>query len=298
MESIKNILSAPVGSTGALQNTPDTSNEALRRHKACLTCRFLKIKCDGGRICGLYQHHNKDDRCEYAYGMGKSRTRQLEDTLARLEARLQELENLNETPAVALSDPYDGLGVITGTMETTRRVLVSAWNDFIDFGRLDELLVKTGVPGVNLPKVREQKDSPPSPLPLSSPSQDDFDKLSITNVSGDAHHSTTNDNSTTTNSHNVHINITTDSHNNNSNSDCCNNQCANDIDQGKRRRRWSIMKFIHVPIAVPTFFPVMCLPQGFMQWVWDAFSQQWVQSWSAPIVQWFNNTTVPFPYHS
>ncbi|KAF5342757.1 hypothetical protein D9758_017039 [Tetrapyrgos nigripes] len=122
--------------------------------------------------------------------------------------------------------------------------------------------------------------------------------VSITNVSGDAHHSTTNDNSTTTNSHNVHINITTDSHNNNSNPDCCHNQCANDIDQGKRRRRWSITKFIHVPIAVPTFFQVMCLPQGFMQWIWDAFSQQWVQSWWAPVVQWFHNTTVPFPYHS
>ncbi|KAF5372112.1 hypothetical protein D9758_005031 [Tetrapyrgos nigripes] len=81
----------------------------LKRGKACLTCRFLKIKCDGGRpICGPCERHPKDDPCEYADGPGRSRTRQLEETVSRLEARLREYENPNETPAVTLSNPYDG----------------------------------------------------------------------------------------------------------------------------------------------------------------------------------------------
>ncbi|THU95017.1 hypothetical protein K435DRAFT_779167 [Dendrothele bispora CBS 962.96] len=86
---------------------PGTS-KPLKRGKACLTCRFLKIKCDGVRpICGPCERHPKDDPCEYADGPGRSRTKQLEDTVSRLEARLREYENPHETPAVTLSDPYD-----------------------------------------------------------------------------------------------------------------------------------------------------------------------------------------------
>ncbi|KAG6896393.1 hypothetical protein C0992_008602 [Termitomyces sp. T32_za158] len=80
----------------------------LRRGRACLNCRFLKIKCDGAKpLCGPCQKHPKDDDCEYADGPGKSRTKVLEDTVSRLEARLRDLEHPEEsTPSVALHDPY------------------------------------------------------------------------------------------------------------------------------------------------------------------------------------------------
>ncbi|KAF8967602.1 hypothetical protein BDZ97DRAFT_1978162 [Flammula alnicola] len=73
-----------------------------------LSQRFLKIKCDGERpICGPCQAHPRDDECEYADGPGRSRTKVLEDTVSRLEARLLELENPeSSTPSVTLHDPY------------------------------------------------------------------------------------------------------------------------------------------------------------------------------------------------
>ncbi|KAF8069008.1 hypothetical protein FPV67DRAFT_1652372 [Lyophyllum atratum] len=80
----------------------------LRRGRACMNCRFLKIKCDGVKpICGPCRKHPKDDDCEYSDGPGRSRTKVLEDTVSRLEARLHELENPDETtPSVTLHDPY------------------------------------------------------------------------------------------------------------------------------------------------------------------------------------------------
>lgn len=74
-----------------------------------MNCRFLKIKCDGVKpICGPCRRHPKDDECEYSDGPGRSRTKVLEDTVTRLEARLQELENPEATtPSVTLHDPYN-----------------------------------------------------------------------------------------------------------------------------------------------------------------------------------------------
>ncbi|KAF7298363.1 Zn(2)-C6 fungal-type domain-containing protein [Mycena kentingensis (nom. inval.)] len=80
----------------------------LRRGAACMNCRFLKIKCDAVRPqCGPCRRTPKDDPCEYSDGPARSRTKALEDTVQRLEARLHELENpeLN-TPAVSLHNPY------------------------------------------------------------------------------------------------------------------------------------------------------------------------------------------------
>lgn len=80
----------------------------LKRGRACMSCRFLKIKCDGVKpTCGPCRRHPRDDECEYNDGPGRSRTRVLEDTVSRLEARLHELEHPNETtPVVTLHDPY------------------------------------------------------------------------------------------------------------------------------------------------------------------------------------------------
>ncbi|KAF8159477.1 hypothetical protein B0H34DRAFT_405912 [Crassisporium funariophilum] len=72
--------------------------------------RFLKIKCDGKKpICGPCLAHPRDDDCEYSDGPGRSRTKVLEDTVTRLEARLLELEKPeSSTPSVLLHDPYLG----------------------------------------------------------------------------------------------------------------------------------------------------------------------------------------------
>ncbi|KAI5827875.1 hypothetical protein K523DRAFT_308419 [Schizophyllum commune Tattone D] len=79
----------------------------LKRGKACMNCRFLKIKCDGARpVCGPCLKHPKDDECEYD-GPGRSRTKALEEQVHRLESRIQELENPGETtPSVTLHEPY------------------------------------------------------------------------------------------------------------------------------------------------------------------------------------------------
>ncbi|KAF7290019.1 Zn(2)-C6 fungal-type domain-containing protein [Mycena chlorophos] len=83
----------------------------LKRGKACMNCRFLKIKCDGLKpICGPCQRAPRDDECEYADGPTRSRTKALEVTVQRLEARLHELEHPDEsTPSVTLYDPYSSL---------------------------------------------------------------------------------------------------------------------------------------------------------------------------------------------
>ncbi|KAJ3874544.1 hypothetical protein F5051DRAFT_505818 [Lentinula edodes] len=80
----------------------------LKRGKACLTCRFFKIRCDGARpICGPCQRTPKDDPCEYANGPGRSRAQVLQETVCRLEARLREYEHPEETPSMVLSNPYE-----------------------------------------------------------------------------------------------------------------------------------------------------------------------------------------------
>ncbi|KAL4261022.1 Zinc cluster transcription factor 52 [Pleurotus pulmonarius] len=85
-----------------------TSSRPLRRGKACVNCRFLKIKCDGVKpICGPCERNPKEDECDYTDVQGRSRTRALEDTIARLETRIKELERPQDfTPSVSLHDPY------------------------------------------------------------------------------------------------------------------------------------------------------------------------------------------------
>lgn len=58
-------------------------------------------------ICGPCRKSPKDDECEYSDGPARSRTKALEDTVQRLEARLHELEHPEHTtPSVTLYDPY------------------------------------------------------------------------------------------------------------------------------------------------------------------------------------------------
>ncbi|KAF7349460.1 Zn(2)-C6 fungal-type domain-containing protein [Mycena sanguinolenta] len=72
---------------------PDNEScRPLRRGKACLNCRHLKIKCNGVRpVCGSCTRVPKEDECEYTDTM--SRTQRLEHTVSRLQMRLKELQN-------------------------------------------------------------------------------------------------------------------------------------------------------------------------------------------------------------
>ncbi|KAJ6507736.1 hypothetical protein C8R47DRAFT_1236280 [Mycena vitilis] len=91
---------------------PKPRTEPLRRGKACLNCRHLKIRCDGVRpICGPCIRVPKDDECEYADS--HSRTKELQATISRLETRLRELENPDDTvPSVVLTSPE---GIASGS---------------------------------------------------------------------------------------------------------------------------------------------------------------------------------------
>ncbi|KIL57959.1 hypothetical protein M378DRAFT_15912 [Amanita muscaria Koide BX008] len=97
--------------------TPETArsrsgpSRPLKRGRACMNCRFLKIKCDGAKpTCGPCRKHPKEDDCEYSDGPTRSITQILEETVSRLEARLYELEHPKETtPSVTLHDPYGRL---------------------------------------------------------------------------------------------------------------------------------------------------------------------------------------------
>ncbi|KAH9479396.1 hypothetical protein JR316_0007986 [Psilocybe cubensis] len=84
------------------------ATKPLKRGRACMSCRFLKIKCDGEKpVCGPCRNHPRDDECEYSDGPGRSRTKTLEEQVSRLEARILELEHPDSsTPSVVLHDPY------------------------------------------------------------------------------------------------------------------------------------------------------------------------------------------------
>ncbi|KAJ7318559.1 hypothetical protein DFH08DRAFT_1086561 [Mycena albidolilacea] len=76
----------------------------LRRGKACLNCRHLKIKCNGIRpVCGCCTRVPKEDPCEYTDAM--SRTQRLERTVARLQMRLKDLRNTGTTPPKEIETP-------------------------------------------------------------------------------------------------------------------------------------------------------------------------------------------------
>ncbi|KAJ7750730.1 hypothetical protein DFH07DRAFT_1062079 [Mycena maculata] len=86
--------------------TSDNSNkkQPLRRGKACLNCRHLKIRCDGTRpVCGPCQRVPKDDPCEFTDTT--SRTQELEHAVFRLQSRINELEGASGSSNYGF--PYD-----------------------------------------------------------------------------------------------------------------------------------------------------------------------------------------------
>ncbi|KAJ6530112.1 hypothetical protein B0H19DRAFT_479930 [Mycena capillaripes] len=78
------------------------ASRPLKRGRACMNCRFHKIKCDGHKpIYGLCRKHLKDDECECS------------DTIQRLRARLHELEH-PEDSITKTGDTCQALMRVTG----------------------------------------------------------------------------------------------------------------------------------------------------------------------------------------
>ncbi|KAH9831189.1 uncharacterized protein C8Q71DRAFT_783153 [Rhodofomes roseus] len=87
--------------------TPTTGSGRAPRGSACLNCRRRKFKCDGVRpVCGPCIRTQREYDCEYTDGATRSPTQLLEDNIARLEARIYELEHPDSVaPSVTLHDP-------------------------------------------------------------------------------------------------------------------------------------------------------------------------------------------------
>ncbi|KAJ6467692.1 hypothetical protein C8R47DRAFT_812633 [Mycena vitilis] len=77
--------------------------------KACVNCRRRKIKCDGERPkCGQCSRSRAFQDCEYIED-GTTRTQKLEEQIAVLEARIEQLEKPKEQrTCVGLHNPYPG----------------------------------------------------------------------------------------------------------------------------------------------------------------------------------------------
>ncbi|KAJ7599192.1 Zn(2)-Cys(6) binuclear cluster domain-containing protein [Mycena floridula] len=80
---------------------------SLHKGRACINCRRRKIKCDGEKpSCSACRSSQFFHDCEYS-SAGFTRTQILEEKIAILEARLEEIEHPNETAAsLTLHDPY------------------------------------------------------------------------------------------------------------------------------------------------------------------------------------------------
>ncbi|KAG6897529.1 hypothetical protein C0992_000514 [Termitomyces sp. T32_za158] len=88
-----------------MANKPESAQTTLQRGKACLRCRKRKMRCDGTKpACQQCVRAKKGEGCEYDDGKGKTRTQLLREHIARLEARIRELEDPDYvSPAVVFS---------------------------------------------------------------------------------------------------------------------------------------------------------------------------------------------------
>ncbi|KAG8216258.1 hypothetical protein J3R82DRAFT_8301 [Butyriboletus roseoflavus] len=97
----------PRSSTVAPMSTA-SSLSPLQRGKACIPCRRRKMKCDSARpVCTPCLRGERIEDCEYTDGPRRPRTLTLEEDIARLRARVEELENPEEqTSSIELYAPY------------------------------------------------------------------------------------------------------------------------------------------------------------------------------------------------
>ncbi|KAF9015955.1 hypothetical protein BDZ89DRAFT_1141812 [Hymenopellis radicata] len=92
------------------RSTSNLGTPGLQRGQACIYCRRRKMRCDGARpICGQCSRSRRPDDCQYT-DQGRSRMEILEESIARVEARIHELENPqvseNIGSPILLHQPY------------------------------------------------------------------------------------------------------------------------------------------------------------------------------------------------
>ncbi|KAK0186050.1 hypothetical protein F5146DRAFT_166538 [Armillaria mellea] len=102
-------------------------SHALQRGRACVHCRRRKMRCDGERpVCGPCARARRPDDCQYTDNQGRSRMEILEESISRVQARIQELENPESSESsVPLHSPYT-----QGSANTSRPSRVSTPSPF------------------------------------------------------------------------------------------------------------------------------------------------------------------------
>ncbi|KAI6100933.1 hypothetical protein EDD16DRAFT_431087 [Pisolithus croceorrhizus] len=147
----------------------DSPSPPLQRGRACISCRRRKMRCDGLRpTCTQCLRGDRAIDCEYTDGTQRPRTLVLEEDIARLQARIRELEDpQTSTPSVTLQNPYGQTPQPTmahqsPSIDITQR---GADNDFDSVSDL-QYLIDTLVPyafdlGIflSLPRLRAQPRS-------------------------------------------------------------------------------------------------------------------------------------------
>ncbi|KIY63394.1 hypothetical protein CYLTODRAFT_138144 [Cylindrobasidium torrendii FP15055 ss-10] len=81
----------------------------LDRGQACIHCRRKKMRCDGAHpVCGPCSRTTRPTDCEYTDKQGRTRAEILEENIARVEARIFELEHPNaySHDPIYLHNPY------------------------------------------------------------------------------------------------------------------------------------------------------------------------------------------------
>ncbi|KAI6126511.1 hypothetical protein F5141DRAFT_341871 [Pisolithus sp. B1] len=95
-------------STSSHSHRNKSPSPPLQRGRACISCRRRKMRCDGIRpTCTQCLRGGRAIDCEYTDGTQRPRTLVLEEDIARLQARIRELEDpQTSTPSVTLQNPY------------------------------------------------------------------------------------------------------------------------------------------------------------------------------------------------
>ncbi|KAH9935814.1 hypothetical protein B0H21DRAFT_780844 [Amylocystis lapponica] len=84
---------------------------SLQRGMACLCCRKRKMKCDGVRpVCTQCQKSDRSSECRYHEKKHTSRTQILQQKVAKLEARLKELESEQADSSASSSSSSSSAG--------------------------------------------------------------------------------------------------------------------------------------------------------------------------------------------
>ncbi|KAJ7594431.1 hypothetical protein C8J56DRAFT_1161047 [Mycena floridula] len=97
-------------------------SKPLERGKACLDCRRRKVRCDGGYpACRRCINAGNVGDCEYQRSDGTTNVQTLEQSVARLEARIKQLQRSNASPNELQShQPLLGIAASPSTVSPPR----------------------------------------------------------------------------------------------------------------------------------------------------------------------------------